>query len=200
MNPNFLDEIVQAQKQGQSRGIVSICSAHPWVLKAAMKHAGTKTSPLLVESTCNQVNQFGGYTGMTPAAFVAYARSLTLENGFPIEMLILGGDHLGPNVWKNEPAWSAMQKSAGMLQAYVQAGYTKIHLDASMKLGDDDPAGPLDLELVARRTAWLAKVAESAGADLSPEGCQMPIGPNRTPPSVSCSTRSASPMPLAKLR
>ncbi|MGD0877372.1 MAG: class II D-tagatose-bisphosphate aldolase, non-catalytic subunit [Anaerolineales bacterium] len=170
MKSNFLDEIVRVQKQGQPRGIASVCSAHPWVLKAAMTGAKTGTRPLLVESTCNQVNQFGGYTGMTPTDFVAYVRAVAVENQFPLERLILGGDHLGPNVWQNEPAGSAMQKSAGMLRAYVQAGYTKIHLDASMKLGDDDPGRPLDLELSARRTAWLALAAESASADLSPEG------------------------------
>jgi D-tagatose-1,6-bisphosphate aldolase subunit GatZ/KbaZ len=175
MNPNFLDEIVRAQKQGQPRGIVSICSAHPWVMKAAMSRnspgPGTgQAAPLLVESTCNQVNQYGGYTGMTPADFVAYVHSIAAENHFPPERLILGGDHLGPNVWQNEPAASAMQKSAGMLRAYVQAGYSKIHLDASMKLGDDDPARPLDLELAARRTAWLAKTAESACADRDAAG------------------------------
>jgi D-tagatose-1,6-bisphosphate aldolase subunit GatZ/KbaZ len=53
-----------------------------------------------------------------------------------------------------------------MLRAYVQAGYTKIHLDTSMKLGDDDPSRPLDVELAARRTAWLAKVAEETIAKI----------------------------------
>ncbi len=114
---------------------------------------------MLVESTCNQVNQFGGYTGMTPAAFVAYLHGLAAANAFPPDRLILGGDHLGPP-WQNEPAASAMQKAADLVRAYVQAGYTKIHLDASMKLADDDPSRPLDLELSARRTAWLARVAE----------------------------------------
>lgn len=175
---NLLDEIVRAQKRGEARGIASICSAHPWVLKAVMRGDG----PVLVESTCNQVNQFGGYTGMTPAAFVAYVHGLAAENGFPAGRLILGGDHLGPNVWQNEPAASAMQKSADMVRAYVQAGYTKIHLDASMKLGDDDPFHPLDVELAALRAAWLAKAAESACSDLGPDcrpryiiGTEVPI-------------------------
>ncbi len=173
---NLLDEIVLAQKRGKSRGIVSICSSHPWVLKAALSCAESGTTPpgngpILIESTCNQVNQFGGYTGMTPAVFVAQAHALALENSLPTERLVLGGDHLGPSVWQNEPALSAMQKSADMLRAYVQAGYTKIHLDASMRLADDDSSRPLDLELVAWRTAWLAMAAESACAELGPE-CQ----------------------------
>jgi D-tagatose-1,6-bisphosphate aldolase subunit GatZ/KbaZ len=168
---NVLDEIVRAQKRGEARGITSICSAHPWVLKAAMLET-LKASPsgamsknsrvLLVESTCNQVNQFGGYTRLTPAAFAAWMRDLAAENGFPINRLILGGDHLGPGPWQDEPAERAMQKAAGMLRAYIQAGFTKIHLDASMRLGDDDPTRPLEVELSARRTAWLAQVAEEA--------------------------------------
>ena len=52
------------------KGIYSICSAHPWVLGAAMKQALDDGTPLLIESTSNQVDQFGGYTGMKPADFV----------------------------------------------------------------------------------------------------------------------------------
>jgi D-tagatose-1,6-bisphosphate aldolase subunit GatZ/KbaZ len=171
MPPNFLDGILLARKNGQTRGITSICSTHPWVLKAALSRAGSGVAaptpgPVLIESTCNQVNQFGGYTGLTPAGFMAYVRALARETDFPLERLILGGDHLGPGVWKDEPAATAMQKAADLLRSYVQSGYTKIHLDASMRLGDDDPSRPLDVELVARRTAWLAQAAERACADL----------------------------------
>jgi len=157
----YLDEIVQAQKRGKAKGITSICSAHPWVLKAAMQKKG---GHLLIEATCNQVNQFGGYTGMTPADFIRYVREIAEDNKFPLENIILGGDHLGPNVWQNEPAESAMQKSTVMMRDFVQAGFVKIHLDCSMRLGDD-PKGALDIEVSAKRAAQLAKVAElAAGA------------------------------------
>jgi D-tagatose-1,6-bisphosphate aldolase subunit GatZ/KbaZ len=156
---NALDEMIRLQKRGVGIGIASICSAHPWILKAAMQQG---ISPLLIESTCNQVNQFGGYTGMTPQDFAAYVHRLADENSYPIGQLILGGDHLGPSVWHDQPAISAMQKSEDLVQACVRAGYKKIHLDASMKLGDDDPTRPLDVELAAWRTAQLAKAAERA--------------------------------------
>jgi D-tagatose-1,6-bisphosphate aldolase subunit GatZ/KbaZ len=164
MHPNSLDEIVHGQERGQARGLPAICSAHPWVLKAAMSlgTASRADTPLLIESTCNQVNQFGGYTGKTPAAFAAYVHHLAAENNFPIERLILGGDHLGPSPWQNEPAASAIQKAGDLVRAYVYAGYTKIHLDASMRLGDDDPTRSLDVDLSTRRTAFLARVAEEA--------------------------------------
>jgi D-tagatose-1,6-bisphosphate aldolase subunit GatZ/KbaZ len=164
----YLDEIVQAQKRGGAKGITSICSAHPWVLKIAMRQTSEVLKVLLIESTCNQVNQFGGYTGMNPADFFRYVRGIAEENNLPFENIILGGDHLGPSVWQNEPAESAMQKSMVMVKDYVEAGFLKIHLDCSMRLGDD-LEGALDVEVSARRAARLAKVAElSVGGGLVP--------------------------------
>jgi D-tagatose-1,6-bisphosphate aldolase subunit GatZ/KbaZ len=155
-----LDELVRAQKRGEPRGIASICSAHPWVLKAALRGDG----PVLIESTCNQVNQFGGYTGMTPADFVRFVEDIAAQNGFPKELLLLGGDHLGPSPWQEEPAAGAMSKAAEMVRFYVRAGFAKIHLDASMRLADDPP-GPLPPEVSAFRTAGLARVAEESLPD-----------------------------------
>ena len=171
---NLLDEIVLAQKQGEARGIPSICSAHPWVLKTSLRGA----APVLVEATCNQVNQTGGYTGMTPADFVRFVRGIAAENGLPPEQLILGGDHLGPSPWQEFGMEPAMSRATEMVQAYVRAGFTKIHLDASMRLGDDDPARPLDPELVARRTACLARASEEASAKIpdSTQGLRYVIG------------------------
>ncbi len=151
-----LHEIVLAQKRGEARGITSICSAHPWVLKTALRGQ----APVLVEATCNQVNQFGGYTGMTPADFIHFVRGIAAENSLPADRLILGGDHLGPSPWQDQPMDRAMSQADEMVRAYVLAGFTKIHLDASMKLADDDPGRPLDPGLAARRTAALAKAAE----------------------------------------
>ena len=154
----YLDEIVSAQKRGEAKGITSVCSAHPYVIKQTLK---VLKFPL-IEATCNQVNQFGGYTGLTPKDFVAYVGHIAKENNIPFENIILGGDHLGPNVWQNEPAESAMEKSRGMVRDYVQAGFTKIHLDCSMPLSDD-PEGALDPEMIAVRAAQLAKTAEDFG-------------------------------------
>ena len=166
MSIKYLDEIVRRQKAGETCGVASVCSSHPFVLKAAMLRAIRTGTPILVESTCNQVNQFGGYTGMTPADFVTYVGALADQVGLAPEKVLLGGDHLGPSVWQEEPAEIAMQKSVELVQAYIRAGYVKIHLDASMKLGDDDPGLPLDVELSARRAAALAETAEHACASL----------------------------------
>jgi len=66
---NYLDFIVTAQKYGEARGVTSVCSAHPFVLETALRHGLEHKTPVLIEATCNQVNQYGGYTGMTPADF-----------------------------------------------------------------------------------------------------------------------------------
>ncbi len=163
---NYLDFILAAQKFGEPRGIPSICSAHPFVLMAAFRQGKNGPSPVLVEATCNQVNQFGGYTGMTPADFVAYVQTIAAENAFPRERLVLGGDHLGPNVWQNEPAETAMQKALELVRAYARAGFTKIHLDASMKLAGDAP-GLLPQDVIASRVAQMARAAEEAAPDAS---------------------------------
>ena len=165
MMNHYLVDLVAAQQHGDARGLTSICSAHPWVLRAALQHAAPD-QPLLIESTCNQVNQFGGYTGMTPADFARAMHEHAALCRFPSERLILGGDHLGPSVWQHEPAASAMPKACDLIRAYVAAGYEKIHLDASMKLSDD-PDGPLALEVSAQRAAQLAKAAEEAYANRS---------------------------------
>ncbi|SFM59064.1 D-tagatose-1,6-bisphosphate aldolase subunit GatZ/KbaZ, partial [Pleomorphomonas diazotrophica] len=114
------------------RGIPSICSAHPVVIEAAMRHAGRLGLPVLIEATCNQVNQDGGYTGMTPGDFRDFVEVIAKRLGFPFERVILGGDHLGPNPWKKLPATEAMDKAKVMIDAFARAGFTKLHLDTSM--------------------------------------------------------------------
>ncbi len=166
MPAELLDEIVRLQKSGRARGIASICSSHPFVLEAAARRAARTGTPLLIESTCNQVNQFGGYTGMRPADFADYVGGIARRNGLPPERILLGGDHLGPSVWREESAESAMRKAAQLIREYVAAGYVKLHLDASMPLADDNPVRPLDPGVSARRLAVLAKAAEQANSDL----------------------------------
>ena len=162
-----LRDMVRDQKRGEPRGIWSVCSANPFVLEASMEQARAEGSSLLVESTSNQVNPEGGYTGQTPADFARFLAASAEGAGFPVERLILGGDHLGPFPWQGEPAASALAKSRELVRQCVLAGYEKIHLDASMGCADDPggAGGPLDEKTVAQRTAELAVVAEAAAAE-----------------------------------
>lgn len=157
-----LSGVIAAHKRGESKGIASVCSANPWVIAATLRQAQDTGEPVLIESTCNQVNQFGGYTGWTPAQFVAYLQNLASRQDYDFDRIIIGGDHLGPGPWQDEPAAVAMEKAMTLVQDYVGAGYTKIHLDASMKCADDDPDEPLDARIIATRAAELARVAERA--------------------------------------
>ena len=177
---NYLDFVISAQKFGQSRGVTSICSAHPFVLEAALRHGLARNTPVLIEATCNQVNQFGGYTGLTPADFVRYVGEIADRVGFPRQNLLLGGDHLGPLVWSGEPASVAMDKAKILVHDYVQAGFSKIHLDCSMTCADDRD---FPVELIAQRAAQLAQVAESAvKVDLVPARPRYVIG-SEVPPA-----------------
>jgi len=156
----LLQQHLARQRNGIFTGIYSVCSAHHWVIRAAAEQAAQDNSLLLIEATSNQVNQFGGYTGMRPADFREFVLKHVRVAGFDEGKLILGGDHLGPNPWRKLPAKEAMNHAEAMVAEYVTAGFTKIHLDASMACGDD-LSHPSD-ELVAERAARLCKAAESA--------------------------------------
>jgi D-tagatose-1,6-bisphosphate aldolase subunit GatZ/KbaZ len=156
-----LRAIVEANRAGGGRGICSVCSAHPLVLEACIDWALLDGGPLLIEATCNQVNQDGGYTGMRAADFRDFVTGLAAARGLPAERLILGGDHLGPNPWRHERVDTAMAKAEELVRSFAAAGFGKIHLDASMACaGDPDPLPP---ELIARRAARLCRAAEAAG-------------------------------------
>jgi D-tagatose-1,6-bisphosphate aldolase subunit GatZ/KbaZ len=161
---NSFNDIIYHHKNCHPTGIYSICSANRFVLEAAMKQAKQDHSPLLIESTSNQVNQFGGYTGMNPGYFKGYIKDLAAKIDFSFENIILGGDHLGPNAWQKEDASIAMSKAGNMVRDYVLAGFEKIHLDASMHCAGDpgDHSTPLADEVIASRAADLCFIAEAA--------------------------------------
>ncbi len=157
MKATYLDIVVAAQHNGIPLGIASICSSHPLVVEAALRHAKENGTFVLIEATCNQVNQFGGYTGMTPSGFVAFIRNLADQVGLARDRLVMGGDHLGPLPWSKQAPAQAMAHAEELVRSYVQAGFTKIHIDCSMPLGDEDL---LPVETIAQRTVRLVKVAE----------------------------------------
>jgi len=159
------------------RGIASVCSAHPWAIRAAADQAVADGSLLLIEATCNQVNQDGGYTGMRPDGFRDFVWRLAAEAGLPPGKLMLGGDHLGPHVWRKLPAEEAMGRAEEMIAQYVRAGFVKIHLDASMPCAGDPDI--LSDDIIAGRAARLASAAEDARQDGMPPfyivGTEVPV-------------------------
>ncbi|MCT4610394.1 MAG: class II D-tagatose-bisphosphate aldolase, non-catalytic subunit [Pelagimonas sp.] len=174
---NQLDAILTANQSG-GPAVPSVCSAHPDVLEASLRLARDLNRSLVIEATSNQVNQFGGYTGMTPQDFVGFVQALMQKTGIDPALVLFGGDHLGPQAWKKEPADSAMAKARDMMIAYVQAGFTKIHLDCSEGCAGEDPA--VGDDLAASRAADLAKVCEENAPD--PSALRYIIGTEVPPP------------------
>jgi D-tagatose-1,6-bisphosphate aldolase subunit GatZ/KbaZ len=127
-----------------------------------MRRAKKHGIPALIEATANQVDQFGGYTGHTPATFAAWCLCLAKREGFDESALILGGDHLGPLTWAKSDEGEAMANAEKLIHDYVSAGFTKIHIDTSMRLASDDKAAPLTNGTIAERGARLAAAAEEA--------------------------------------
>ncbi|MFV0432230.1 MAG: D-tagatose-bisphosphate aldolase, class II, non-catalytic subunit [Alphaproteobacteria bacterium] len=158
MTENKVYSRLKNHKKTGKAGIVSICSAHPLVLEAAAELAQTYNDILLIESTSNQVDQFGGYTGLKPKDFVRNVKNIIQKTGFDETSLVFGGDHLGPNAWQKLAASEAMENAKELIALYIKAGYTKIHLDCSMSCKDD--ADILSDEIVAKRAATLCKIAE----------------------------------------
>ena len=162
---------------GTPRGITSVCSAHPIVIEASLRMAKRLDRPALIEATCNQVNQDGGYTGMTPRDFRDFVERIARDAGCTGVEIILGGDHLGPNPWKALEPEAAMDKAGAMIAAYAAAGFTKLHLDTSMGCRGE-PAALADEETAAR-AARLARIAEeNAPGDPPPVyiiGTEVPV-------------------------
>ena len=64
-----LQEMMEKRRNGEICGIPSYCSANELVLEQALRRVKELNAPTLIEATANQVNQFGGYTGMVPQDF-----------------------------------------------------------------------------------------------------------------------------------
>lgn len=160
MRENPLKKIVELQKKGENVGIYSVCSANGYVIEAALKRGLSDGSCVLIESTANQCDQNGGYTGMTPADFRQFVLETAERNGFDKERIFLGGDHLGPLTFAHKDEAEAMADAEELIRCYVGAGFTKIHIDTSMKVNSDDPDTRLSDEVIAGRGARLARVAE----------------------------------------
>ena len=159
MRQNPLKKIVELQKQGKNVGIYSVCSANGYVIEAAFKRGLSDGSCVLIESTANQCDQNGGYTGMTPADFKKFVLEIADRNGFDRNRIFLGGDHLGPLTFAYKDEAEAMADSEELIHHYVAAGFTKIHIDTSMKVNSDPEDVRLSDEIIAGRGAHLAKVA-----------------------------------------
>jgi D-tagatose-1,6-bisphosphate aldolase subunit GatZ/KbaZ len=174
---HYLKKMAEDWHRNRVYGIMSACTASSQCIEAAMLSSKKNNLPVLIEATSNQVNQFGGYTGMLPADYFSFVLDIAKKVALPVDQVILGGDHLGPQPFKAEPEASAMSKAEVLVYEYVAAGFTKIHIDTSMYLGDDDRTLRLSDQIIAARAARLAKAANEGFQKLkscSPDA-KMPV-------------------------
>lgn len=157
---DVLRDIIRRNRAGQTVAIPSVCSAHPDVLRASLALAEQMDRQIVIEATSNQVNQDGGYTGITPAGFIAYVHDLADAAGVDRARITFGGDHLGPQAWRSMDAKVAMAKAEVLVRDYVQAGFGKIHLDCSEGCAGED--AQLGDDVTAERSAQLARVCCAA--------------------------------------
>lgn len=165
----LLQQIIQENKKGHHSGIYSCCSASPDVIRAALARARRTNTVVLIEATSNQVNQNGGYTGMTPADFAKFVEGLAAEQGLSMNNVLLGGDHLGPLPWTDLEEEEALTNAEELVRQFVLAGFGKIHLDTSMRVASDDPEQPFLTKTCALRGARLCAVCEEAFAEYKKE-------------------------------
>jgi len=149
--------LINRNRSGETVGLPCFCTANEKVIRSVFQYAKDHQVSAVIEATCNQVNQDGGYTGMNAASFRAWMDSLIKEYELSPDAIILGGDHLGPNPWRHLQADQAMEKADVLVKEFAQAGFKKIHLDASMACGGEPTPS---FELVAERAARLCKIAE----------------------------------------
>lgn len=156
---NPLLRLVRRYKRGEILGIPSICSANPYVIKATFRVAKSMDSELvLIEATSNQVNQFGGYSGLKPDDFTRLVYREAEELDFPADRILVGGDHFGPLPWSSKPAEEAMELSKQLIAEAVRASFRKLHIDTSFPLASDGKT--VSPETVFTRTVDLIATAE----------------------------------------
>ncbi|MEY1554431.1 class II D-tagatose-bisphosphate aldolase, non-catalytic subunit [Yoonia sp. R2331] len=161
---DVLRDIIRRNRAGQRVAIPSVCSAQPDVLRASLALAQRLDRHVVIEATSNQVNQDGGYTGMTPSDFMRFVSRLADETGTDRERIIFGGDHLGPQAWRNLDPDAAMAKADVLVGDYVAAGFGKIHLDCSE--GCFGEPAQHDDEVTAARSARLARICSKVRDDV----------------------------------
>ena len=100
--PANLARVLRRQKKGQPHAVYAACTANAYAIRAVLAQAAKDGSDVLVESTTSQVNIAGGYSGLTPSDFRRRVFCLAAETGLAPDRVVLGGDHVGPYMWRHE--------------------------------------------------------------------------------------------------
>lgn len=148
--------------------LLAACPNSDAVLEAAVQVAATQRTPMLFAATLNQVDRDGGYTGWTPATFVA--RLHTLGEQYGAAALYPCLDHGGP--WLKDAHTHAglsleatMDEVKASLDACLRAGYALLHIDPTVDRTLPGDA-PVPIPLVVARTLDLIEFAEARRVEI----------------------------------
>lgn len=136
----------------KNKAVPSFCTSNKEVLNTIIFYCKRKNLPCLIESTSNQVNQYGGYTGKTPINFYTDLKKILKKNNFNSQNLYVGGDHLGPLPWKNKNEKIAMNNSIKLINNCLDSKYTKIHVDTSIKCSNENS---INHSIIFERTKYI---------------------------------------------
>ena len=174
MEKPVIKELVRHVRSLQEAGtpitLLATCPNSDAVLEAAIKVAARTGTPMLFATTLNQVDRDGGYTGWTPAEYVARMRELAEKHGCdsPLYPCL---DHGGPwlkdaHAQANLGLTEAMNEVKRSITACLEAGYALLHIDPTVDrtLARDEP---LDIQVVAERTVEFMEHAEAERQRLS---------------------------------
>ena len=155
----ILDRIQTLTAEGHKpMTLLAVCPNSPAVIKAAFRAAKRNNAPIMFAATLNQVDNDGGYTGMTQKDFVRVMKVEAKRNNYT-GPYIAAIDHGGPwlkdlqtlEMWPYEKAMDGVKKS---YEAALLAGYELIHVDPTVDRFL--PKGEtIKIEVVAERTIEL---------------------------------------------
>ncbi len=124
------------EHEGVNITLLAVCPNSAAVLEAAVKVAARCHTPMLFAATLNQVDRDGGYTGWTPAQFVAEMERYAVRHGCTSPLypcLDHGGMWLKDRHTKEKlPLAQATAEVKLSLTACLEAGYALLHIDPTV--------------------------------------------------------------------
>lgn len=171
--------IIAVRARGTQITLLAACPNSDAVLEAAVKVASESHAPMLFAATLNQVDRDGGYTGWTPASFVARMKEMAAkyECSSPLYPCL---DHGGP--WLKDAhtrdrlsVEETMAEVKASLTACVEAGYALLHVDPTVDR-TLPPGEPLEIDIVVARTVELIAHSEAERERVGGEPVSYEVG------------------------